>query len=163
MAKMMPPTQLPLRDIHLPAAPGWWPPAVGWWLLAGLLVLVTAALWGGRRWWQRRRMRRLALAQLKEFRDLESRELVIALSRLLRQAAILHYADEFIAGLQGKAWLKFLDRSFKDEPFSCGAGRCLADGPYRPECEIDKPQLLNLCRRWLKKLPPQSGSAGRLR
>ena len=37
-------TQLPLRDIHLPGAIGWWPPAPGWWLLAAL-VLAGLALY----------------------------------------------------------------------------------------------------------------------
>ena len=32
-----------LRDIHLPAEPGWFPPAPGWWL-AVLDVLALAAL-----------------------------------------------------------------------------------------------------------------------
>ena len=50
---------LPLRDVHLPAAPGWWPPAPGWWLLvasilAALLLLVM--IWSRRqrrcRQWQ---------------------------------------------------------------------------------------------------------------
>ena len=31
-------SQLPLRDIHLPAPIGWWPPALGWWLLAALVL-----------------------------------------------------------------------------------------------------------------------------
>ena len=31
-------SQLPLRDIHLPGAIGWWPPALGWWLLAALVL-----------------------------------------------------------------------------------------------------------------------------
>ena len=35
---MNPGDSLPLRDIHLPVAPGWWPPAPGWWLLGGLVL-----------------------------------------------------------------------------------------------------------------------------
>jgi cbb3-type cytochrome oxidase subunit 3 len=36
--------QLPLRDIHLPEAIGWWPPAIGWWLLAILIPLFMALM-----------------------------------------------------------------------------------------------------------------------
>ena len=36
------PSQIPLRDIHLPEAITWWPPAVGWWVLAGAALLITA-------------------------------------------------------------------------------------------------------------------------
>jgi hypothetical protein len=32
------PSHLPLRDIHLPDAVGWWPPAPGWWILAALVL-----------------------------------------------------------------------------------------------------------------------------
>ena len=41
-----------LRDIHLPAAPGWWPPAIGWWLLAMVVAGVLAWMiwWLGARW-----------------------------------------------------------------------------------------------------------------
>ena len=45
------PDPLQLRDIHLPADPGWWPPAPGWWLLAAVLValLAWAVVFGWRR------------------------------------------------------------------------------------------------------------------
>ncbi|MGH8222486.1 MAG: DUF4381 family protein, partial [Woeseiaceae bacterium] len=39
----MDPQQIPLRDLHLPEAVGWWPPAPGWWLLIALAV--AALLW----------------------------------------------------------------------------------------------------------------------
>ena len=32
---------LPLRDLHLPEAVGWWPLAPGWW---GVIAVVTASL-----------------------------------------------------------------------------------------------------------------------
>ena len=148
---------LPLQDIHLPDAVGYWPLAPGWWLLFGLLVLLMALSFLGWRFWQARRLRRLALAQLSALTELPAGELARALSRLLRQAAISHFSRQDSAGLSGQAWLEFLDLPFADRPFSEGIGRCLLDAPYRPasqvEPQIDGAALLSLCRRWLKKLP----------
>ena len=150
--------ELPLQDIHLPAAVHSWPPAPGWWLL---LVLLLAAMLAGWRCWQRRRLRRLALAHLNALaRRPSDPHLAVALSRLLRQAVISHFpADK--AGLTGQRWLDFLDRPFADRPFSTGSGRCLLDAPYRVDARIDSAALIALCRRWLKKLPPQPVHRGR--
>lgn len=147
---------LPLQDIHLPEAVGYWPLAPGWWLLLGLLLFLVVLAFLGWRFWQARRLRRLALAQLSSLAQLPAGELARALSRLLRQAAISHFPPA-TAGLSGQAWLEFLDRPFADRPFSEGVGRCLLDAPYRPAtqlaAQVDEPALLALCRRWLKKLP----------
>lgn len=145
------PIDLPLRDIHLPAAVSSWPLAPGWWILFGLLVV---AIFSGWRFWQGRRLRRLALARLKELANLPETKLATALSRLLRQVAISHFPQKS-AGLVGQSWLEFLDRPFKDRPFTDGVGRCLCDAPYRADTQIDSAALIALCRRWLKKLPPQ--------
>ena len=146
---------LPLHDIHLPAPIGWWPPAPGWWILAGLLLLIPIFIWGFSRFRQRRKMQRLALQQLEKLTDLPETELLTAISRLLRQAAISHFPQQDCAGLSGQSWLEFLDRPLNDRPFSTGVGRCLSDAPYQPEVRVDSKVLIELCRRWLKKLPPQ--------
>jgi hypothetical protein len=153
-----PASTLPLHDIHLPAEVGWWPLAPGWWALFVLLLLSILAAWSLRRFWQRRRLRRLALRQLDALSGLPESELASALSRLLRRAAISHFPRKETAGLQGQHWLEFLDRPFDDHPFSTGVGRCLSDAPYRPTAEIDGPQVIALCRRWLKRLPAQKRS-----
>lgn len=146
---------LPLRDIHLPAEIGWWPLAPGWWLLLGMILLGALLLLLTIRLRQRRRLRRLALRQLEELARLPEAQLATALSRLLRQAAISHFPRHETAGLNGQAWLEFLDRPFAEQPFTQGAGSCLADAPYRPAVQVDAAALVALCRRWLKKLPPQ--------
>ena len=145
------PTDLPLRDIHLPATVSSWPWAPGWWLLLGLLVVGIFSAW---QYWQGRRLQRLALTRLEQMAELPERELAPALSRLLRQAVISHFPQDY-AGLSGQDWLKFLDRPFTDCPFTQGVGHCLLDAPYRPEAQLDRAALIALCRRWLKKLPPQ--------
>jgi len=151
------PQALPLRDIHLPDPVSWWPPALGWWLVVGLaLLLVVVAAWWWRRWLGGR-YRRLALRELERLGQLPLSEQPAALSLLLRQAALCHFPRPDCAGLYGEAWLEFLDRSFKDQPFSQGVGRCLLDAPYRPGSPVDSHELLSLCRRWLKRLPLSKG------
>ena len=145
------PTDLPLRDIHLPAEVGVWPLAPGWWLFFSLLVVAFFLGW---RYWQGRRLRRLVLARLEQLTELPDAELATALSRLLRQAVICHFPQDY-AGLIGQEWLDFLDRPFNDHPFTQGVGRSLLDAPYRHDAQIDRQALVALCRRWLKQLPPQ--------
>ncbi len=153
------PDNLPLRDIHLPPAISWWPPAPGWWLLLLGLVLLLAAIYLLRQYRQRRSSRRLALAQLEEvaqqYREQsDARQLLQALSRLLRQTTLLHFPQSACAGLVGDAWLAFLDQRLKENSFSQGVGRLLGDGPYLPQtAEFDAEALLSLCRRWLQQLP----------
>ncbi|HPY40873.1 MAG TPA: DUF4381 domain-containing protein, partial [Thiolinea sp.] len=47
----MNPTELPLRDIHLPPEISWWPLAWGWWALLALVVLILVMLFN---WWRQR-------------------------------------------------------------------------------------------------------------
>lgn len=158
-AAPMTPDTLLLRDIHLPPAVSWWPPAPGWW---GLLVLLLLLGWGG--YWlllrhRRRNYRRLALQQLQAIavqyqQNTDSQQLLKSLSRLLRQAAQLHYSDMASAGLVGENWLNFLDRQLGGTDFSQGCGQVLALGPYQPDVEdVDGAALLSLSRRWLRGLP----------
>jgi hypothetical protein len=84
------PSQLPLRDIHLPDAVPFWPPAPGWWLLAAVVVGVLVVL-GVRRWLHRQQ--RAALRAIAAIRsELESGavpgEGVQRLSSVLRRFAM---------------------------------------------------------------------------
>lgn len=154
------PSQLILRDIHLPNPVSWWPPAPGWWMLLALLILFTlATLWGIRRY-HRRSYRRLALRQLATLeqnfnQQQDGQQLIQQLSQLLRHMAVLHYPPQQCAGLHGETWLEFLDQPFGAvKPFSTGAGQCLASGPYQQATpQLDTVALFQLSRRWLKRLP----------
>ena len=61
----MDPEQIPLRDLHLPEAVGWWPLAPGWWGVIALALIAAALLV---RWYLQLRSqsaaRRHALQQL---------------------------------------------------------------------------------------------------
>ncbi|MGJ0429094.1 DUF4381 domain-containing protein [Methylobacter sp.] len=151
----MEPTQLPLRDIHMPEAIGWWPPAMGWWLVAILAPLLIFLLV----WLYKRLTRKTAvktakkiLAQIKQDKTLDNHGKLVALSVLVRRVAISVSPREQAAGLTGQAWLAYLDSSVKGSPFSEGVGRHLSDAPYRKLqlADADIPPLISLCEDWLK-------------
>ncbi|MEA3641623.1 MAG: DUF4381 domain-containing protein [Lamprobacter sp.] len=150
---------LDLRDIHLPAEPGFWPPAPGWWLLFALLLAVM--LWLGRLGWTqyrgwRRRQHILAELDRLEGSGLRGPALVAALSALLKRVALSRYPRTEVAALTGEAWLTFLDRSGGDGRFTGGPGRVLAEGAYAPPAEVfskeaDTQALRVVVRDWLRR------------
>ncbi|MGZ4994906.1 MAG: DUF4381 domain-containing protein [Methylobacter sp.] len=151
----MNPTLLDLKDIHEPEAIGWWPPAIGWWILAVLIPLLILLLV----WLYKRLTRKTAiktanniLAQIKQDQTRDNLQKLSDLSVLVRRVAISMSPRAKAAGLTGRQWLEFLDRSVKGLPFSDGAGRLLADAPYRktPPTEQELSQLIDLCEDWLK-------------
>ena len=126
----MQPTQLPLKDIHLPEAIGWWPPAIGWWLLAVLIPLSIAFLY----WLYKRLTRKTAiktaknnLAAIKQNPALDNSKKLHELSMLIRRVAISVNPRTEVASLTGRQWLAFLDKSVTGAPFSEGCGQLLAD------------------------------------
>jgi hypothetical protein len=151
----MPTTQLPLKDIHLPEAIGWWPPAVGWWLLAVLIPLLIVFLY----WLYKRLTRRTAiktanhnLAVISQNPALDNNQKLRELSILIRRVAISVNPRTEVASLTGRQWLAFLDSSVTGAPFSEGSGQLLAEAPYRntSPTEQEISQLISLCEDWLK-------------
>ena len=155
----MPATPLPLKDIHLPEAIGWWPVAPGWWillLLIGLLIFAVVI-------WLRRLARQAfvkhaqkILLSLKTTSEKDNYQKLCELSVLLRRVAITVSPEEEVASLTGSAWLAYLDNSVDELPFSKGIGACLAEDPYRqphwqlPLAESEIAALFHLCEQWLK-------------
>jgi len=124
----MAPSELPLRDVHLPPPPGWWPPAPGWWWLgAGLLLLVAIAV--AISWRRRARLRRWERLFVEESRGDTAVARIAAISALLRRAA--RRIDRNADTLTGEAWLRWLDGP-KAQAFSAGPGRALLDHGFRP-------------------------------
>ena len=152
----MDPSQLPLRDIHLPDPIGWWPLGLGWWLiglaLTGLLV-ASIAYWLR---WCRQRPLRLALANLAEARSwLQEGRLHEALqltSQTLRRTAIT-LSGETVAGLTGEAWLAWLDSRWQRQGFRRGAGQLIAAAPYGSPGSVSQEQasdVLELVVAWTR-------------
>lgn len=120
---------LPLRDVLLPPAPGWWPPAPGWWMVLAALAVAVVIGW----WWRRRaQRRRAAIARLFDESLAGQRnvsERIATMSELLRRAA--RRRDPAADTLGGDAWLRFLDAGQRMPVFSAGAGRTLLEGGFR--------------------------------
>ena len=143
------PSQLPLRDIHLPDAVAWWPPAFGWWIVAALLVLLGIAL--SVRTWQQRRHRaaRRALKNIVRALDAgaEPADCVSDASIVLRRFAMtINRKSADVAGLAGEAWLDYLAGRAKDPEFSTGSARLLLDVPYRAAGKVTTEQAHTVCR-----------------
>ena len=139
----MDPEQIPLRDLHLPEAVGWWPLAPGWWVLIAIALIAAGFLL--RMWWRARARgaaRRFALRRLNEIvQQYEERKDPIAfgadLSELLRRTMLAYAPRLDVAGLTGDAWLKWLDQGLAQPVFNDGPGRQLLELPYRrPDTEI---------------------------
>lgn len=146
-----------LRDIHLPAKVSMWPLAYGWYLTAILGVIALYLLWrGGKHYLDTTLPKRRALSTLAKLRqDYQQHHdavlLAKQLSTLLRRVALTLSERQYVAGLQGEAWLAFLDQSGSTTQFSQGAGRMLIDAPYQAHANYAVEDVLKLVKVWLKK------------
>jgi hypothetical protein len=163
----MDPTQIPLRDLHLPEAIGWWPLAPGWWfliviLLAGIVYLSYRSI----RKWRRNAMRRVALMELSRIqreykKGVDEVTLAIELSELLRRTMLAYAPRIEVAGLTGKRWLQWLDQGLDDRPFSEGPGQNVESLPYRRpdavEDDVDVQGLIEAIKTRLRtQLPAEA-------
>lgn len=155
-------SQLPLRDIHLPAAIAWWPPAYGWWLLLAVFAAAAciAALIYRRRFRERAAIRGLKSVARALTAGTAPVVCVQRISMILRRFAMSIDESRRVAGLTGEAWLEFLDRRWARDEFSAGIGRVLIFGPYAPADRVsagDVGTLNSLCLDWVRaQRPPEA-------
>lgn len=152
----MDPTQLPLRDLHLPDPIGWWPLAPGWWfVLLSAACLLGYLGWRVYRRWQYNAPRRFALRELARYEAeyLEHRDPVRLgkqLSELLRRGMLAYAPRGEIAGLTGDSWLQWLDSGMPLPYFHTEGGKSLLELPYRDPAgdfsDIDIDALLSAVR-----------------
>lgn len=146
-----------LRDIHLPAAVGWWPPAVGWWLLLiAALTSAIALLFWLRNHRRKNRYRRLALQHLHTLRDhwqhtRDDSALTHSVNRLLKQTALTAYPRQRVAALTGADWLLFLDSGLKRPRFSEPELRALASTYQATPQTIRAEALFDASEYWIRR------------
>ena len=147
----MDPEQLPLRDIHLPEAIGWWPLAPGWWLLLALALIGLGLLL---RHFLRARARgaarRQALQQLGQLtaeyeQHRDAAAFMAQVSSLLRRTMLAYAPREEVAGLTGDDWLAWLDHDLDAPRFQTETGRKLLELPYRrPDENVASMDLIDV-------------------
>jgi hypothetical protein len=154
-------SQIPLRDIHLPADVSWWPPAPGWWIMA-ILAFSFAAYWALRYYRQHRQ--RVALKLLNQIKtNLEAGDLpeicLQTLSSVMRRFAMSVAANPaLVAGLIGKHWLQYLDSRWESDAFCNGPGSMLTVAPYAPANSVSREaalQLTSVCIDWVRSQRPE--------
>lgn len=144
-----------LRDIHGPAAPGFWPPAPGWIAVAGLVTVVGLAVTVvAVRRWRAGRFRREALANLQSLRarhgaGAPDTEIAMELSALVRRVALARFPREAVAGLTGDRWMVWLESTLPEIGIS--ARTALLDAPYARRCGFDVARALTACERWIRR------------
>lgn len=145
---------LKLRDLKLPDPISWWPLALGFELLIVLaLALIGGGIFYGRRVYSRGKARREALRLLSNYetqyqQGASSQEISACLSELLRRVALLYYPREIVAGLQGEAWLAFLNQTGAGIDFNA-VKNALVVHPYQANQTVDLMPLFSCAKRWI--------------
>ncbi len=158
----MDPADLPLRDIHLPEAIGWWPPATGWMVLA--IVIVVSA--GFAVFLYRRRLKttaeHAAISELDAIVaalriDGNGHVCAQALSRLARRVSLLYGGPETAAAV-GDAWLDTIRKLSGSGSLSVPVTEVLLVAPYSPSSAErvaieDYRAAAEVLRRWIHDAP----------
>jgi len=149
-----------LKDIHHPLPIDFFPPAAGWWIVAICLltILVTLLILIYQRWRKQAPIR----AALRQLKALESQyqnqpnhlNLVNEVAILLKRLSLTRHAREEVAGLTGKQWLEYLDKTGNTNRFTQGEGSILAEARYNPansNALVNVSELIQLSRQWVKR------------
>lgn len=137
-----------LDQLVVPTAPqavSMMPHTVGWAVLGALLLaLVLWRGWRSLRVYRANAYRRAALSELEAAGDNPAK-----LAEILRRAALVAYGRRNVAGLQGSAWIAFLERT-GGEPWDETLGALLLNAPYRKQPR-PAPELSKQVARWISK------------
>ena len=141
-----------LRDVHLPLPLDWWAIAPGWYALGFMILVILISLtYLVRRYFIQSRPKRHALQLLTKYqKENANSQLSCALiSELLKRVALAYYPRSEVAGLQGEAWLDFLNRTGNGVDFNPVRTQLL-ERPYQPPHPDDLQKIYECARMWIK-------------
>ena len=147
---------LPLRDIRLPAEPGFWPLAPGWWMLLILftvLLIVLAIKW--HRYAQKKRRWQDIDQQLSQLEfdyqtNQDPQKLLTSVSVFLRRFVKFQMQHNQATAMIGANWVAHLNQFHKDQPFAAFE-QALTQGVFQSTCEYDVDDLLRTTRLFIKQ------------
>ncbi len=146
-----------LKDIHQPPAVSWLPLAPGWYVVLILAIIALLFLgYGCWRLWRKYRMRRIALRELENLKqafhkNADKQYVASHLSILLRRVCLFRFSRHIVAGLEGVAWLEFLDKVTDTEQFTHGDGHALISAPYALQVDDNLDRLFTLVEQTIKR------------
>lgn len=137
-----------------PAPISMWPQTQGWiWLGLGMLALCIWAVVVRVSYRRRTAYQRAALRELQNCHDDP-----VMVADILRRTALAAYPRSDVAGLVGKEWLDFLDRSYAGTEFLNGIGQVVARAPYAKDAP-PVTGLAKLAEAWVRAQKPIGGHA----
>lgn len=141
-----------LKDIQLPQESLWWPPS--WVLIITIIIavsLIIAAIYFAIYYWRKQAAKRLALKQLEELSQNTAgdKALLDEVAELLRRYSISK--NPTTAKLSMQSWqqqlAKHMDKS---------QAELLAISRYQQSVEVNRSELINAARSYIKKLNTQT-------
>ena len=154
-----------LRDVHMPADPGWWPPAPGWWMVAVVLIALLAWLsykllqaWRARA--AIREAKQLHAEHLARFNsgEIDAQRYTDVTNELIKRLLVVALGKTHLAPLSGDAWLQALDASSRSEAFTSGPGAALGAARYSQNPEVDVSALHGAVTALLGNVTPEGAS-----
>jgi len=148
-----------LKDIHLPEPPGLWPLAPGWYIALFIVLLclglIIQALKKRYRFNQPKKeaLRLLHQAQENFAQDNNSQVACATVGEILKRVALSYYPRMDVAGLHGKEWIAFLNKTGKKIDFNAEAS-LLLEVPFQPPQTLDITPLFQKAEKWIQQRRP---------
>jgi hypothetical protein len=144
-----------LKDIHLPAEISGWPWAMPSQIIffVGIFLLIFTGHWGFKHY-QKNRPKRIALRLLAQYQvdytqHAHRQKTAAQISELLKRVALAYFPRKEVAGLEGQAWIDFLNRTGAKLDFNRVQAAILVL-PYCLDAEAGElPALIKLAKEWI--------------